>query len=254
MLVKSFLILIRELFIFMNDKVLADKLLGCPSYKRMDNSKTIFNELSEILVPIFNKFQLEKSENNLNFFLRHMKAMLNGFLNSKEFKEREYYKTFVIKAVENYYKLFKGVFYERYKVLSFSTPYNTDVIPLKHNIDGMVDLIIKTSYGITLVNYVFYSKNFLYFHNLHHNATRLQIAGRCLKLISDITPDLLCIIVFTKNNIFKRYFKFLDEPYELHVEVLENDLIPVKKTYNILCSTCQETHCSPWKIKEKVLI
>jgi len=172
------------------DKELAHACVGCPDYTPInlfDGHKLA----NEILIPIFNEFQLEKYNNNIKYYQHHMLSRLSKKMRYYTLtdKMKEYLRT----CVSNYYKLFKSNFYKRYQVLSFTTPYDTNIIPLEYNINGSIDLIIKTSYGVTLLNYVYNFGDYSIYYNIAHSGTRLQIAGRCLKLITGDAPDLLAI-------------------------------------------------------------
>lgn len=234
-----------------SDNLLANYIVGCPSYDPIKGKQGKYEFMNNILRPIFNDFQLHKMNNDLKYHLSDMKAHLHSF--TKE-KENKYYDiTFLESCVQNYYKLFKGKFYKRYKVLSFTTPYTTEFLDQDMAVNGEVDLIIKTSYGVTLINY-FYFTNFLtgYAHNLV--ATRLQMAGRFMKLIAGIEPKLLCAILFRKKSILKYYFKYLDQPYENYLTLISNDLLPIKRSYAEVCANCKETSCTPWKHRDETLI
>lgn len=238
------------------DKELSNIIIGCPSYKEMDGLSSRFEWLHEVLMGSFNEFQLHKMNNDVYYFEHNM--LRNAHIRLLKYRSSEYYtdyyKDYIKACIKIYYKLFKGSFYKRYKLLSFTLPYNTECIPLEYNIKGQVDLVIKTSFGKTLLNYVFYLNNHAFYYNVCLEATKLQIAGRCIKLITGIQPDLLCLIIFHKNIAFKKYFKYLDEPYEEFLKIYKNDLLPIKRKYSALCNTCNEQHCSPWKTKESVLI
>lgn len=239
----------------LTDQKLAESIIGCPTHNPI-RTETRYEWVNNILRPVFNEFQVHKSRNDVKYFLHNMKNSLQKRIIdvSLDEKQLEYYKTFLNRCVENYYSLFKSKFYHRYKVLSFTTPYNTDIINMSPNIVGEVDLIIKTSFGITLVNHCYHiNRTYMGYAN-QIAATRLQIAGRFMKLISGVEPNLLAIIVFNKKMAYKKYFKYLDQPYEKYVTLLKEDLLPIKRRYSVLCSNCKEKLCSPWEDNGKVII
>ena len=235
------------------DRDLANYIIGCPSYESIEG-RSRFKWVNDVMLPVFNEFQLHKSKNDLKFYMHDMKKKLSMRLSHVPDKEKKGYTKYLQQCSANYYKLFKGRFYQRYKVISLTTPYTTESIPLEHNIKGDVDLIIKTSFGITYINYVYFINPSKFYFNVQHAGTRLQIAGRCMKLISGVEPDLLCLVIFTKKSVFKTYFRYLDEPYEDYLKIYKNNLIPIKRRYCILCRTCTVKRCAPWKTKDRILI
>lgn len=232
-----------------SDKDVATLAIGCTEYKPTNIPITL-SHLNNINRPIFNKFQLEKSKNNIFFYAHHMKKLLSQVT----YPYKKLYKFDIIGYIDQYYQLFKSNFYNRYKVLSFTTPYDTNIIPLKYNIKGDIDLIIKTSYGITFINYVYNDTGLNYYYHVNHTATRLQIAAKCFELMYNIKPDLLCLVAFGKKMAFKRYIQVNDNDYFKLLDMYFSNQLPIKKTYGATCSNCRENTCAPWKTKEELFI
>lgn len=231
----------------MTDRELAYYVMGCPSYKQTTEGWSRNKWLSETLLPVFDKFQENKLANNIYYFKHNM---LNDFssslkkVNKEKLKE---YREYMESCVSNYYDIFKSKWYNTYKVISLSRKYQKD------DINGNIDLIIKTSYGTTFFNYNFFVNMSSFHADIQYTATRLQIAGRCFELMGR-APDLLGMIVFTKNKAFRMYFKYISQPYEEYLKIHNENLEPIKKRYCWLCSTCTESKCAPWKTQDKILL
>lgn len=233
------------------DRQLVNFVLGCSSYKQIPEVQLFYKWMNDILFPVFDEFQEHKKINDIYYMEKDMQRSLSNRLNNlsqKEKKYREFFKT----CVSNYYRMFKDKWYQRYKVLNLSRKYLTN--NLEYNIEGTVDLTLKTSYGITLFNYSYQIDPVIYYYDLQLNATRLQIAGRCMKLMDGKVPDLLGIIFFTRRKIFRLYFKYIDQPYEEYLKILAADLEPIKIKYCHLCKTCSVKSCTPFKTREQLLI
>ena len=226
------------------DRDLANMIIGCPSYDPdMRRKSARSNVISSTLLPVFNAFQVHKNENDVHYFLHNMRAIVDR-------TRMGHSRGYINKCIENYYSLFKGAFYNRYRVISYPLPYDTNAIPLEYNISGDVDLVIKTSYGTTLLNYVYMDGRYDFYYNMNLQATRLQIAARAIKLLTGFNTDMLCVVMFTRRSVFKRYFKWHNLPYEQYYKIYKEGLEPIMRRYSSLCNTCKVRYCSPWKTKD----